>query len=169
TPTAGGNGSAFFFEPVPGATWEVSFSFATGGGSGADGLALVWLNTTDFTVLGGAGGGLGYAGLSGYGFEVDTYFNGDTDGSENHVAVVNAATMGVFSETSSVPEFEDTGWHTALVRYESGRVRAWVDGTLRIDTTVSGYTASEWLIGFTAATGGATNYHLIDDVDVGCP
>ena len=101
--------------------------------------------------------------------EFDTYENAGVDPNGNHVAVVDAATMGNFSYSTSVPTFEDTGWHSATVRYEVGRVRVWIDGALRVDTTVSGYSAAEWLIGFTAATGGSTNYHLIDDVEVGCP
>ena len=107
--------------------------------------------------------------MPGYAVEVDTYNNSGWDPTGNHVAVMNAATLGNFAGNNDVPIFENTGWHTMIVEFTSPRTRVWVDGVEVIDVDVFGYPTDELLLGFTAATGVGRNYHRVDDLVLDCP
>ncbi len=162
-------GTAWITTPVASTAWVASFDFRTGGGSGADGLAFAWLDpSTAITAVGSGGGGLGVYTLTGYAVEIDTYQNGGWDSDGNHVAVTRTATFTNYAATSSVPIFEDTGWHSAEIFFDSGDVDVYVDGTLRLSTTISGYSYSTALMGFGAGTGSLTNYHDVDNLVIGC-
>ena len=167
--TGYGGGTAWWIERIDATAFEVSFSFQIHGGSGADGISFAWLDETDTTSIGALGGSLGLYGLSGYAVEFDTYYNSGTDPSENHVALIDAATFTNYATSSAIPELEDSGWHDATISNSGGTVEVWVDGTRYINHTLSSYTLSEAMVGFTAATGGSTNYHDIDDVSFACP
>jgi len=161
--------------------YEVSFRFRIGGGTGADGLAFVMAQNTSAPLLGGNGGSLGYSGppgnLAGIVVEFDTYYSPGIDNSENHVAL-GWTSLVAMVENSSIPELEDTGWHLARIQFFSlscsnFRVVVYLDGAQVIDHTFTGGFANSYFFGFTAATGGLTNLHEIDDVtmrfeDRGC-
>ncbi len=161
-------GTAFFLDLLPGDTWYASFSFETGSGSGADGLALAFLDETDPTLVGPSGGYLGLQGFSGYAVELDTYHNSGWDNNGNHLAVIDVASFSDLAFDTSIPTLEDSGWHDIEIWYDAGAIDVYLGGTQYISTTVSTYSPSEWLIGVAGATGGSTNYHKVDDLVIGC-
>ncbi len=161
-------GTAWLVERMDAADFEVSFSFQIHGGSGADGLAFAWLSDTSTASMGSSGGYLGVYGLHGYAVEFDTYTNG-WDTSENHVALINPATMSDYVASSAIPELEDTGWHDATITMTAGTVEVWVDGTRYINYAIAGYSMTDAMMGFTAGTGSLTNYHDVDDLEMTCP
>ena len=88
--TFGASGSAFSQTPVHVATgFSTVFQFQItdpGGIGAADGLVFVAQNVG--SSLGGAGGGIGYAGVGhSIGVELDTFFNGGVDISGNELAI----------------------------------------------------------------------------------
>ena len=74
---------------------DVSFDATLGGGSGADGLALVLADasTRNPTALGLGGGGLGFSGIAGTALALDTYQNGQ-DPSGNFIGLTNGPLAG---------------------------------------------------------------------------
>ncbi len=163
-----GTGTAFWSDPFPGDRWHASFDLWTGGGSGADGLAFVFLTTSDPTVVGGSGGSIGYRGLTGTAVELDTYFNGGVDPNGNHLAVVDAASFSNYATSTSIPTLEDAGWFTADVYVDGTHIEVDIDGTTYITATLPAAATEDVLMGVSAATGGSTNYHRIDDLTVEC-
>ena len=65
-----------------------------------------------------------------------------------------------------LPEMEDGAWHTMNVTEADPHVTVEIDGVAYIDTDISGYFGFPAYVGFTAATGSLTNYHLIDALEV---
>ena len=65
-----------------------------------------------------------------------------------------------------LPEMEDTGWHNMEVTVAAPRVTISVDSVVYIDQDLSGNFAFPAYVGFTAGTGGLTNEHLIDALEV---
>jgi hypothetical protein len=179
SPTTYAVGSAFQTSAsVTGDAVSIELQFFTGGGTGADGLALTALDVDRMTgFLGSAGGCLGYGSgdgctpaypaLPGWTVEVDTYTNGGWDPTtEDHVAFVFDGSMTDLKAWAPLPEMEDTGWHTLSVNVAAPHVRVAVDGVDYIDQDIPGYYTFPAYVGFSAATGGQTNYHLIDALQV---
>ena len=164
TTTAGyQRGSIFLNTPYDATAFDASFDFYIGNGSGADGLTFAWVHSPG---LGSAGGYLGFEGLSGYMVEFDTYDNGGWEPSgfgENHIAVSNTVTSYLAANTITVPEMENTGWHHVDIAFDNGHIEVYMDSAKYVDATIAGYTGFDAYFGFTAATGGATNYHQIDN------
>lgn len=171
-------GSAFETSaPVNGDNVEIDFLFYMGDGTGADGISLTALDTTRMTTyLGGTGCGIGYGGdagctagpaLPGWSIEIDSYYNGGYDPTEDdHVAFTFDGDVDGPAAWAALPEMEDTGWHRMVVRVLAPRVTVTVDGVTYIDQDVSGTFAFPAYVGFTAGTGGETNAHLIDALQV---
>ena len=67
---------------------------------------------------------------------------------------------------ATLPEMEDGAWHTMAVEVHAPRVTVTIDGVTYIDEDISGYFDFPAYVGFTAATGSLTNYHLIDALEV---
>ena len=61
---------------------------------------------------------------------------------------------------------EDDEWHRALIEMEGDYVRVLIDDVVYIDQTIPGLVPFDAYVGFTAATGGSTNWHRIDSLDV---
>ena len=61
---------------------------------------------------------------------------------------------------------EDGAWHSAAVSVVGNHVTVSIDGTTYMDTIVDGLSPFSAYVGFTAATGSLTNYHLIDALSV---
>ncbi|HJN76581.1 MAG TPA: L-type lectin-domain containing protein [Myxococcota bacterium] len=173
-------GAAFMTDYVASAgEVDISFDFFVGGGTGADGFALTALDADRMvTLLGNEGCGLGYGdssagcidgidGLPGWSIEVDTYYNPEIDASEaDHLAM---SIDGDQTETLfyvELPEIEDTGWHSMSVTTSGSVVTVVIDGTTRFDGDVGVDLAFDAYVGFTAATGGDTNDHLIEALTV---
>jgi hypothetical protein len=177
-PTEYQTGSAFATSStVSGDAVEIEFNFYIGGGTGADGISLTALNVDEMSsYLGGSGCGIGYAGgggctagpaLPGWSIEVDTYYNSEVDPTEeDHVAFTFDGQVTSYAAWSALPEMEDTGWHTMSVTVAAPHVTVTIDGITYIDNDLSGDFSFPAYVGFTAGTGGLTNYHLIDSLVV---
>jgi hypothetical protein len=170
--------------PVSTADLQVTIRFATGGGEGlgADGFALSVAREDSPSQLGDAGGCLGYgagdgcseangAAITGLHVEIDTYPNPWDPSPENHLAVTLDGDQSTYYLSDVIDPIEDLEWHELTVRLEAPRVQVWLDGDLRMDGDVDGFTDFTGHIGFTASTGDDTNYHRIDDlqVETNCP
>ena len=170
-------GSAFQSVETTGDDVALSFSFYVSGGSGADGFAVTALDTTRATTtLAHPGGCLGYGGggicgteapLYGWTVEVDTYFSGGVDPTEqDHVSFHFDGDVVGWEAFANLPEMEDDSWHEMSIQVNAPRVVVAVDGVVYIDQDIPGHYDFPARVGFTAATGGETNFHLIDDLKV---
>lgn len=171
-------GSAFATDSlVSGDAVEIRFSFFIGEGTGADGISLTALDTDRMTgFLGGTGCGIGYGGdapcttgpaLPGWSIEVDTYYNSDADPTDaDHVMFTFDGDVDGGEAWATLPEMEDTGWHELVVEVNAPHVRVDIDGVTYIDDDLSGHFAFPAYVGFTAGTGGQTNRHLINTLEV---
>jgi len=161
-------GSAVQGTVVPSARLKATFTAAIGGGTGADGLALLLLDSTKTTpkALGGGGGGLGYAGLPGVAVTLDTYRNAG-DPSANFVGVATGGNGSPFTyaaTSTAVPALR-TGTHVVDVSVTTaGHILVRVDGTQVIDTAVT--LPPNVLVGFSGATGGLTDNHTVSGVKI---
>ena len=147
----------------------IEFDFYVSGGTGADGISLTALDVDRMTTfVGRTGGGIGYDGLPGWSIEVDTWYNGDTHDptTEDHVSFHLDGDISTPLAWAVLPDMEDEEWHRASIEVVGSYVRVWIDGVLYIDTTIPGLEPFDAYVGFTAATGGATNWHQIDSLEV---
>ena len=147
---------------------QIEFEFYASGGTGADGLSLTALDSSRMTsFVGDAGGGIGYGGLPGWSIEVDTWYNGGDDlTEEDHVALHLDGVVGSPVVWAALPDMEDGSWHTMAVSVSGTWLTVEIDGTAWIYQDVPELTAFPAYVGFTAATGSVTNYHLIDALQV---
>ena len=157
---------------------ELTFEFYIGEGSGADGFAVVALDTQRMDgFLGSAGGCLGYGNgagcdpiqdaLPGWVIEIDTYFNPQWDPTESdHIAFMFDGKQDQIETWAELPELENTGWHDMSIVVNDPNVTVSIDGTPVLDTTIQGYFDFPAYIGFTGSTGGLTNKHLIKSLAV---
>jgi len=154
---------------------DVTFQFDlyAGGGSSGDGLGFM-LETNGTTALGAIGGGLGIAGLGGFGVEFDTYNNGEClDDSANHVGIDSLAGCGDGVPSSLVindsPGFTiaDGAWHTVSVHVTGGTFTVTADANTEFASYApSGWANGNYYVGFGAGTGGATDLHEVRNVSV---
>ena len=184
SPNSDQAGVIWLKEPVN-EPFVAEFSYNVGGGTGGDGLVFMFYKDRNY--LPGKGGCLGFTPRTGQGFlqlssrctsnqggygiefdgsrsissEFDEY-PGDT--SENHVALIRAS-AGNHIELVDEPKTEDGAWHTVRVEVGMKAVTVVLDGQRLlswqgpIERTYSG-------LGFSASTGGRTNWHIIDDVSI---
>ena len=166
---------------VNGGEVEIDFMFYIGGGSGADGISLTALDIDRHggAFLGGDGCGIGFGGglpctpgpaLPGWSLEVDTHHNTEPEGleptSSHHIAFYFDGNLADIAAWSAIDNMEDTGWHNLRVVVEAPHLLVQIDGTTYIDQELDGaFDFNAWL-GFTAGTGGMTNNHLIDSLEV---
>jgi hypothetical protein len=172
TDVVGEQGGAVFFRAPFSASFTASFDFKVGGGSGADGFTIFFYKQAYSSI--GYGGNLGFhpvgVPVSGYGIEFDTWQNTlripsppneHGDSSANHIALIKDW-VGNHLTSVNNPIIANNNWHTVTVKVEESSVKVTVDGnqilqwTGSIDRTYLGF-------GFSAATGGATNKHVIDN------
>lgn len=144
----------------------IDFLFYAGKKDGADGLALVALDADRMSgFVGDTGGGIGYAGLPGWAIEVDTWYNTEYgDGDPTPMDHIAFHLDGAWDETAwaALPEMEDDTWHTMSVTVAGNHVLAYVDGVRYLDFDSPVSLAFPAYVGFTGATGAATNEQLID-------
>lgn len=162
---------------VSGDNVNIDFTFYIGGGTGADGISLTALDTSRMTTfLGGNGCGIGYGGdasctagpaLPGWSLEVDTYYNeGQDPTAEDHIAFTFDGDVDNVAAWAALPEMEDNGWHHMEVNVQAPHLRVIIDNVTYLDQDLSGNFSFPAYVGFTAGTGGLTNYHLIDELTV---
>ena len=169
-PVGNQSGTAFQTASTVDATnVQIDFSFYVSGGTGADGISVTAIDTTRMTTfVGGTGGGIGYQGLPGWSIEVDTWYNGEHNDptTEDHLSVHLDGNVNSPQAWAALPEMEDGAWHTMSVTVSGTQVTVQIDGVTYLDQAVSGLSSFPAYVGFTGATGGSTNYHLIDALQV---
>jgi hypothetical protein len=148
---------------------DIHFLFYVSGGSGADGMSLTALDADRMSsFVGGTGGGIGYVGLPGWSIEIDTWYNSihSDPTTADHISVHIDGDVGSPLVWAELPEMEDGAWHEAAVSVVSNHMTVSIDGVVYIDVTIPELYPFDAYIGFTAATGAATNYHLVDALEV---
>ncbi|WP_433305191.1 lectin-like domain-containing protein [Actinoplanes sp. CA-030573] len=150
-------GTALYTDPVAVDGLTASFTLSIGGGTGADGAALVLLDPAGAspTSVGGVGGGLGFAGLAGVAVSFRTY--------PRNVVAIEAGTAGgapsVLASTSDVPDLR-AGGHDVVVSVGGSTIGIAIDGTDLLSEAVPALEPTA-LVGFAAGTGALTDVHAI--------
>ncbi len=157
-------GSAFWPTPVPSKDLEVSFTAAIGGGTGADGEALMLATpSSDVTTIGGLGADLGTEGpeLTGVAVGLSTY-------PSDHVGVIVGQSLGVpryaLERVSPVP-LRGTPVR-AVVTVRAGIVTLSLDGIAAFSYDAGARIGPRVLVGFTGANGSLADRHEVTDVSV---
>jgi len=165
-------GSVVWPTPVASSGLDVTFTSVIGGGTGADGLALVLLDPAHATSssLGVVGSGLGFGGLTGVAVGLDTH-QGTGNPSANFVGVSDGALPSVPKQnvlhwlaTSSAIGKLRTGSHVVHVVVSGGQLVVSVDGVQVINVAVT--LPPSVLIGFSGGTGGSTDVHTISNTTI---
>jgi hypothetical protein len=164
-------GTAFWPTPLDTASLSVTFTTTIGGGGaqGADGLTLVLANdSTADSAVGSSGGGLGFSGISGVAFALDTYQNA-ANPSSNFVGVtdgpISASSPGLLhwlTTDTSVANLRAT--HTFKVTLGGGTMTVTMDGTVLFSTAVT--VGPDVLLGFSGGSGAVTDSHAVSGVTI---
>ncbi|XXY44350.1 L-type lectin-domain containing protein [Sorangium sp. So ce269] len=173
-PEQGQAGTLVYRNPIAADSFTATFEFRLGRG---DGLGFM-LEATGEMAVGEPGGGLGMAGLRGYGIELDTYNNfdcGDLD--RNHVGVDDLAQpcgQGVLSSLRQVASniaLGDGAFHAARIELDEGEVSVSLDGEAVIQGfAIDGFPiGSTFFYGFAAGTGDAVARQEIRNVSIVFP
>lgn len=150
--------------------FNASFDIRIGpGGNGADGLTFAWVSTPG---IGTGGGYLGYQGLGGYSIEFDTYNNGSSwdNNNDNHIAV-NAGDVTNSLTQTNITDFNlnDDNWRTVDVSFTNGLVNVDISGQNYINYQIQNYSEFDGYFGFTAATGGESDWHKVRNFELSVP
>lgn len=157
-------GSVLYDEPIDTtADVVVCFDASLVDGSGADGMAVVFLDADDHgpDALGLAGGGLGFAGLEGVAITLDT-FGGSGQPSSDFVGL---ATSGLddgaqaYSAATAVPGGFDGQTRSVELSIVDDLLTVRVDDSVVLTEPIS--LPDRATIGFVAATGGLDNAHRV--------
>jgi hypothetical protein len=168
-------GSAFWPQAIDPRNSTIEFDAAIGGGSGADGMALVLGDVSRGalpTSLGIQGGGLGFSGIPGIAVALDTYQNA-ANPSNNFIGISDGPTSTTVRDTLhwlatanlAVPLFNAT--HHIKVVSANGTMTASVDGTQVLSQAVT--LPSSAYLGFSGGTGGSNDRHAISHLTVSSP
>ena len=168
TPATNYQAGTFVYDhPVTTDAFDVTFMFrmGLGGGLRSDGIGFM-IEQSGAAALGATGAGLGMAGLSGYGVELDIYDNGECgDTSSDHVGVDDLTlcdsqqgTPGALAETdvTGTVDLADAHWHSAEVVLSQGALTVSVDGAV-VESAVALpqlQTDAAYWFGFAGGTGG---------------
>ncbi|WP_437306558.1 L-type lectin-domain containing protein [Sorangium sp. So ce388] len=167
-------GALVYRTPIAADSFTATFEFRLGRG---DGLGFM-LEATGETAVGEPGGGLGMAGLAGYGVELDTYDNFDCgDRDDNHVGVDDLTRSCEEGGLSSLSQgvrsvaLGDGAFHTARIDFDEGAVSVSIDGeTLIQGFVIDGFpVGSTFFYGFAAGTGDAVARQEIRNVSITFP
>lgn len=163
------SGSGFYSTAVPSNGLHVAFDAELGGGSGADGMALVLKDSSSGVNQGSIGEGLGFAGIPGVAVTLDTFQNtGSSDPNNNFVSVATTSPSGGhlnYAATSTDIGDLRTGTHHVDVVVNGGKVYVSIDGTNVVVSTPSTLTPNV-KVGFTAGTGGLADNHKVSNVAI---
>jgi hypothetical protein len=150
-------GTAFWPTTVDARQLTVDFDAAIGGGTGADGMALVIADAAAGatpTARGGGGSRLGFGGIPGYAVGLDEYPDPE-DPAQNYVGISDGldAASGTLNwlAAASVPTSLRSGSHHVHVVSAGGRVTVTVDRQELLSRVLS--LPAEAMIGFSGATG----------------
>ncbi|RJR27411.1 MAG: DUF1566 domain-containing protein [Desulfobacteraceae bacterium] len=173
TPNENGRrGRLFLKEPFSTSSWTVEFDMRMGGGSGGDGMTFAFVRDYAYTdALCASGYSLGGASLDfcadGYAVEFDGYVNTAIDPSANHVAIIKTNPTNHLAYHKI--NLEDNAWHHIRIDFRNGLTDIFVDQSKILSHQVAGFQAFMGYFGFTAATGGASNWHLVDNIKLSIP
>ena len=143
-------------------SWIASFKYRAGGGSGADGFVFCFYKQKEYSPPGGES--MGFNGYPGYGIEFDNYYNSGDDPSANHIAIIKDSTSNHLTYVND-SRTEDNVWHEVEVRFNNGVITVLVDEEVVISQfSISSFDYSQKGIGFSAGTGGANNWHIVDSL-----
>jgi hypothetical protein len=161
-------GTMLYARPVITNGLTASFNLSMNGGTGADGATFALLNPASTTPnsLGGSGGGLGFAGLAGVAVSFITYPQNGVN-SHNFVGVMTSTTGGkatLVASSTNVPNLR-SGSHNVVIRVTGTTIVLTVDGTQVLSTPVSTLTSTA-IVGFTAATGGSNDVHVVSNAQI---
>jgi len=165
-------GTAFLRTRIPSSEFRARFDveISQSLNTGADGLTFALLASGDPGSLGGRGGGMGLSGLDGFAVEFDTWAGG-TDPSANHLGLVHGQDVQEHFASADVPVTLDEGgiFHVSIFA-EAGTFSvslASTDRNLPESTILVGtfpeFPGGDVYFGFTAATGGASSRHAVDN------
>ena len=161
-------GSSFYPSAVPSEGLRATFTAVIGGGTGADGLtlALVDASKAGSTSLGASGGGLGLAGVPGFGVALKTTYTSALSSSNvaGVVSSVSGSTKLTWVSQKALAVALRTGTHVVSVSVTGGHVLVDVDGVRVLDTVVT--LPPNVLVGFTGATGAKTDQHAVRNVTI---
>ncbi|MSP59943.1 MAG: hypothetical protein EXR72_06310 [Myxococcales bacterium] len=169
-------GTILYKRPIKTDSFDVSYDFLIGGGTGGDGIGFI-IQKNNAVAVGTGGGGLGISGFTGFGVELDTYDNGVCgDASSNHVAIDNLTPCGGGPPTplyvnNNLPfQLRNSGWHTCTIKNDAGVFTVTLDGTTVVSLQkVDGYAPGTFYYGFGGATGGSTDRQEIRNVKITFP
>jgi iron transport multicopper oxidase len=164
-------GSAFWPTAVNPSKLNIEFTASIGGGTGADGLALVLADPSRGatpTSLGAAGGGLGFSGTPGIAFALDEYQN-EVNPSSDFTGITDGPTSKSQDEmhwiaTANLTAPIQNASHRVRIQTSGGVATVYIDGTQVLSHAVT-LPASAYL-GFSAGTGGLNNRHAISNLIV---
>ncbi len=165
---------------------RLEFRIATGGGAegGADGYAVNIIDVPtvedleDYIAAAQSGACLGYAsgddcpglkqalGVSSLHIEFDTWWNPGTDPTMNaHVSVMRNGDHQSHLLWADYA-FEDLAWRDVVVETHGERVRVDISRVTVLNDIIPGFKFDGGWIGVSGSTGGATNYHRFDDLQI---
>jgi hypothetical protein len=186
-------GSVIYNNPITTDSFDVTFEFriTRSGLVGGDGMAFM-IEKNGNTALGYAGGGLGIAGLDGFGVELDLFNDqgcGDLD--SDHLAVdqltkcmagssgtVQPTPLAVSETLSALYQYDlgDGAWRTCTIHVVSGKASVTVDqngshnAPALSDVQLTGLVPGDaYYYGFAASTGGSLEKHEIRNITVTFP
>ncbi len=169
--TAEQAGSAFWPQSLDPRNMTVAYDATIGGGSGADGLALVIADPSrgaTATSLGVHGGGLGFSGIPGIAVALDEFKNAANP--SNNFAGVSDGPIATANDqlhwlaTANLASALQGATHHIVVTTAAGTLSVAVDGSTVLSQAVT-LPASAFL-GFSAGTGTMTNRHAISHLVV---
>lgn len=163
---------AMWLKKEIGNRFTTKFDFKMEQGSGlADGFTYMFYKKEN--ELGDVGQSMGFAENSGYGIEFDNFYNGSGDEKiekdSPHISLVKNSTKGYASvvlafnnDEKVIKKLTDNQWHTVLVEVYEDQVIVLLDGEKIIDWTGELDTSNRFT-GFSGATGGVNQSHMIDN------
>jgi hypothetical protein len=162
-------GSMIYSAPVRTDGLTATFGLTINGGTGADGAAFVLLDPSQApTALGGAGSGLGFAGLAGVAVTFATYPQNGI-GSSNFAGIMTGTAGGTPKFVATNTQIADlrSAVRAVSVTVSGTTVTVTLDGTriLRAKVAALGRTAR---VGYTAGTGQVVDVHAITDSRIVC-
>ena len=161
------SGSVVSPVPVPTNGLTVSFDAQIGAGKGANGMTLTFASPTSHTLLGQAGGSLGYSGISGVAVGLVNFKQG-TEPSANFVGIADGGpTNGIpnwLATDSAIPTLQGATTHV-MVSINGTQLTVWLDGSQVLETQVGDLPPQADLV-FTAATGLVTDSYAVKNVSI---
>lgn len=151
-------GAAWYTKEIDG-PFKAEFKYKAGGGTGADGF--VFMFNKDNSDM-GADGGYTAFNKGGFGIEFDSSGKkwNEWDPDYAHVALIKDS-VEEHIQLKEEPRVADNGWHEAVIDVKNDGVVVSIDGEVVIDYKGK-LNLKKGSIGFSAATGVATNRHVID-------